>query len=205
MVVTAVIAKTKGRSAVFGDNIPLAWISDEVLLEEGIRIGSEVTEEDIARMKRLTEARLAKEKALNLLSYRAHSQKELSDKLLRTCGEEDAENAVRRMEELGLVNDESFAKAYAESMTRRKTYSARRVEQELLRKGIGRESAAAAVAEFCGNDEEKIMALLASRYAGKLAGREDSRKVIASLQRMGFQWEDIRRAMQEYTEEWNED
>lgn len=205
MVVTAVIAKTKGRSAVFGDNIPLAWISDEVLLEEGIRIGSEVTEEDIARMKRLTEARLAKEKALNLLSYRAHSKKELSDKLLRTCGEEDAENAVRRMEELGLVNDESFAMAYAESMTRRKTYSARRVEQELLRKGISRESAAAAVAEFCGNDEEKIMALLASRYAGKLAGREDSRKVIASLQRMGFQWEDIRRAMQEYTEEWNED
>ena len=102
MIVTAIVAKSKGRSAVFGDDVPLAWISDEVLLEEGIRIGSEITEEDIARMKQLTQARLAKEKALNLLSYRAHSKKELTDKLLRTCGEEDAGNAVRRMEELGL-------------------------------------------------------------------------------------------------------
>lgn len=205
MIVTAIVAKSKGRSAVFGDDVPLAWISDEVLLEEGIRIGSEITEKDIARMKQLTQARLAKEKALNLLSYRAHSKKELTDKLLRTCGEEDAGNAVRRMEELGLVDDEGFAKAYAESMAHRKTHSARRVEQELLRRGIGRESAAAAVAEFCQNDEEKITALLTSRYTGKLLDRESRRKAAASLQRMGFRWEDIRRVMQQYTDEWNED
>ena len=57
------------------------------------------------------------EKAVTLLSYRAHSRKELSDKLKHKTGCKDAELAevLDRLEELGFLNDRTYASSVVRS------------------------------------------------------------------------------------------
>ena len=76
----------------------------------------------------------AKERALYLLEYRDHSKKELIDKVKRTNSEESAIQAVEYLEELGLVNDENFAKKYAHDLVYLKRLSGKRLEYELKKK-----------------------------------------------------------------------
>ena len=51
----------------------------------------------------------AKEKALNLLEFRAHSRKEIFDKLRRFTDAQTAGEVADALEEAGLINDEEYA------------------------------------------------------------------------------------------------
>lgn len=63
----------------------------------------------------------AEEKALYLLEHRAHSKKELENKITRAeFDREAARSAVEHMEELGLLNDEDYARRLANELFTRK-------------------------------------------------------------------------------------
>ena len=91
----------------------------------------------------------AEEKALYLLEHRAHSKKELENKITRAeFDREAARSAVEHMEELGLLNDEDYARRLANELFTRKKFGARRVKQELRQKGIDDALIAAVMDEF---------------------------------------------------------
>ena len=79
----------------------------------------------------------------------------------------------------------------------RKGYGALRIRQELLRHGIRREQAETALAGFDA-DLDKMTALLNKRLRGDLSDRKEVGKAVAALQRRGFRWDDIRRALDAY-------
>ena len=56
------------------------------------------------------------EKAVSLLNYRAHSRKELADKLKQKtgCGDAELNEVLDRLEELGFLNDRTYAAAVVE-------------------------------------------------------------------------------------------
>ena len=84
--------------------------------------------------------------ALKLLSRREHSREELRRKLAEKCGREaggeiDAE--LGRLEELGLLSDLRFARAYAREVCGK--FAARRVRAELKKRGVGDDDIQAAL------------------------------------------------------------
>ena len=103
----------KSLSAVYIDGEFAVKLDTRTLLENRVDVGKELDDEELRGLISLSNERRAKEKALWLISYRSHSKKELRDKMRRTCDPDATEKAVERMEELGLVDDESFARAYA--------------------------------------------------------------------------------------------
>ncbi len=139
----------------------------------------------------------ALEAAGRQLSYRALSEDALHKKLLEKGHAEDAAAyAVAWLHERRLLNDEDLARSMVRSYAR-KGYGALRIRQELLRHGIHRAQAEAALEGFdAGLDQ--MTALLDKRLRGDLSDRREIEKAVAALRRRGFRWDEIRRALDAY-------
>ena len=159
-------------------------------------VGMELDEEEYAALRRSSSRGLERQKALELLSRRPHSRKELKDKLLRRgVSEEDAEDCVAWLADRGFLDDEEYAGAVARHYAA-KGYGAGRVRSELQRRGIDRELAADTLSDL-PDSAGKIDAFLARRL-GDPHDREAVRKVSAALFRRGFSWEEIRAALRRF-------
>ena len=134
------------------------------------------------------------EKAVSLLNYRAHSRKELADKLKQKtgCGDAELNEVLDRLEELGFLNDRSYAAAVVRSCAR-KRYGAQRALTELSRRGIPKELREEALAEM-PEDGGALERLIRTKLKDP-SDRDEVRKVTAAMVRRGFSWDEIRRAM----------
>ena len=65
------------------------------------------------------------------------------------------------------------------------------------RRGIDRDTAEAAMQTF-SPDEAQMLALLEKRLRGDVSDRKEVEKAVAALQRRGFAWNDIKRALETY-------
>lgn len=204
MTITAIEPRRKGLSALYIDGEFAMKLDTQTLLENRFDVGRDIDDEELHEIISLSNERRAKEKALWLISYRDHSKKELADKIRRTCDEDSAQKAVDRLEELGLVNDEGFARRYAEQLIFSKHMSKRGVSYELSRKGIDKELAQEILEDIDVDENEEIKAVLEKKYRN-LDDEKTRRRAVAALQRLGYGWNSIRRAMDDYSDYTEED
>ena len=94
-----------------------------------------------------------KDKALRLLEFRAHSERELTDKLKRAGAKgNDIEEVLEFCRNYGFVDDRSFAVKKARDLKNLKRYGIRRIKSELYSKGIAAEYIEDSVAELDDNE-----------------------------------------------------
>lgn len=199
MRITAIEPRRKRLSALYLDGEFAVNIDAETLLISRYRIGQEISDEELHNLIQESDARRAREKALYLLSHRDHSKKELAEKIKRSgASGEAAQSAALRMEEIGLIDDESYARRYAAELLQRKYFSQSRIEYELQKKGIDRDLIHAIIEEMAVDPAQQLRELLARKYARNLQDEKGRRRTVAALQRLGYRWEDIRRALEEY-------
>lgn len=173
-------------------------IDREVLAISGIKEGENISESELSDLVRRSEEKRAKDKAFNLLSYRDHSKKELEDKLKREYSEESAKAVADKMEDLGLIDDENFARRYAKELLYSKHYSARKAEYELTLKGIDRETAAYIIENEAPDAVSQVKILIEKKYKNINSDEKIKRRAIAFLQRYGYSWDDIKKALSLY-------
>ncbi len=200
MIITAIEPRRKAMSALYIDGEYVMNLDTRTLIENRFDVGKEIDDEQLHEIINLSNERRAKEKALWLISYRDHSKKELADKIKRTCDEESAEKAVERMEELGLVNDEVYAKRYAKKLLFTKHMSKRAAVYELVKKGIDKELAQEILEDIQIDEYEQIRAVIDKKYPG-INDEKIRRRAVAALQRLGFGWDEIKSVIEEYKEE----
>jgi regulatory protein len=110
------------------------------------------------------------ERALGLLAVRPRSRRELERRLLAARFEsEDVQDVLTRLERVGLVDDEAFARQYAEQRFGARKEGSRGVEQGLRAAGIA-PALAASAAEGAPDDDEERAAELARSRASRLRG-----------------------------------
>lgn len=198
MLITAVEERKKGLSALYIDGEYAVSIDTITLMSYGKKQGSEITDEELHELITQSNMNRAKEKALYLIEYRARSKKEILDKLIPVYGEEASESAVQRLEELNLINDESFAREYAEQLLFRKHFSRKRTAFEMLQKGIDRDLIEEILDEKEPDPIEQINRLLETKYRKSLSDEKGRNKIINGLRSLGYQWSDIQEALSEY-------
>lgn len=204
MTITAIEPRRKGLSALYIDGEFAMKLDTQTLIENRFDVGRDIDDDELHEIIALSNERRAKEKALWLISYRDHSKKELADKVRRTCDEESAQKAVDRLEELGLVNDENFARRYAEQLIFSKHMSKRGAIYELSRKGIEKELAEKILDNIEVDESEEIRAVLEKKYRN-LNDEKTKRRAVSALQRLGYSWDSIRHAMEDYSDYTEED
>lgn len=170
----------------------------------GVRDGAELTAQEAAAFLQKANSRRAFNKGASLLSYQDRTRKQLVDRLREDFGDDAAEAAADRLEELRLLDDTRFAENYAAELLRRKKCAPRRILQELLQKGVDRETAEAAVEGLDFAADACIIELLETRFAGKFGDEKGLRRTIAALQRLGYGYGDIRSALRQIEEEGDE-
>ena len=143
----------------------------------------------------------AKSRALWYLSRGDLTEKGLLDKLkLAGFGEKASADATERMKELGLIDDEKFARRLAE-MLESSGSSEKEIYFKLVNKGVPSIVAKEVLSERETDESEKIKKLLYTKYQSKLNTDEGVQKVIASFARKGFSFSDIKDAIRAYNEE----
>ena len=198
MELTAAEPRRKGLTQLFLDGEAAVKIDTEIFVRSGLKPGDELTDDELHRLIEASDTRRAQEKALYLLEYRSHSKKELAEKIARTAAsKEAAQAAADRMEELGLVDDEAYARELARVLFTRKRYGKMRVKQELRQKGIANELIEELLSEYGNEDEalENLQEILARKYPDWREDERTRRRAFAGLQRLGYSYELIRRAM----------
>lgn len=159
--------------------------------------GMELDQDALEELRDACEAYSVRIKAAEQLSRRAMSAGELERKLReKGASPEHAEAAVRRMSELGVIDEA----AYAEMIVRRcgtKGYGRRRAEQELMRRQIPRDYWEEAL-ELLPAAEDKLDALIAARLKGTVPDGAQRKKLAAYLQRKGYGWEEISSALRRF-------
>ncbi len=107
----------------------------------------------------------AKEKALRLLEFRAHSEREIKEKLkMRGADDEIIAEVLKFCRNYGFVNDADFAKRKAKDLYHLKKYGKRRIEQELKIKGISSDLIYEALGEI-DFEENDLDALIRKKLA----------------------------------------
>ena len=155
--------------------------------------GRELDEAGIAALRTESARSLAREKALECLSRRQMSRRELCAKLReKGFDEETADGCADWVAQRGLLDEESYAAAIVRHYSA-KGYGAARLRQELQKRGIPRELAEAAL-EALSPDPGKLDRLVAARLRDP-GDRGEVRRLSAALFRRGFSSEEIRAAL----------
>ncbi len=195
MTITAIEPRRRQMCALFIDGEYVMNLDAQTLIENRFDVGREIDDDELGEIIEKSNERRAKDKALWLISYRSHSKKELFDKLRRDFDEDSAQKAVDRMQELGLINDGEFAKAYARKLVYGKKMSLRAAELELRRKGIDEITAEQALSELEYDAQTQIIEFISKKYRN-IEDEKVRRRAVAALQRKGYGWDDIKQAIE---------
>ena len=164
--------------------------------------GRELDEEELKALRAASASALARNRAMELLSRRPMSEKELIDKLIRKGeDEETAADCARWLRENGFLDDESYAAAVARHYAA-KGYGPGRVRAELSRRGVDRELWDDTL-EAMPENTDKLDRFIAARLTDP-EDRDQVRKVSAALYRRGYSWEEIRSALRRFNAETEE-
>ncbi len=199
-VVTAILASVKreGRFDIMIDGRIAATIGLDVIERLSLRIGRELSVDDVTALERDAEIARAIDRALDMIAFRARSRNDLARRL-RQKGEPDDLIAlvVQRLTHLGLLDDAAYARHLARSRVVGGGVSARHMRAELLHKGVDRTVVDEAIAEVLSEEgiDEKEMLERVARKKFKVLARLDPamrrRRLYAFLMRRGYKSEDI--------------
>jgi regulatory protein len=172
-----------------------------------VKVGKQLTEEQIKEMKSESEVILAKEIAYRFISYKPRTLKEVSDKLKAKGFQSDlVSKVVEELKNYDFINDLEYARNFVLNRSRSKTLGELALRRELLSKGISSEIVDEVLSERENWIDEFEIALDLAQ--GKLKqikslkkrkkGRDEyKRRIYEFLLRRGFKFETINRVMRE--------
>jgi regulatory protein len=144
----------------------------------------------------------AKNSAYRYLTYRPRSRAEIETKLReKEFDDEIVRQVIADLVRFGYVDDQEFARLWAQSRVRLRGFGRRRIERELTNKGIDRGIIKQIFAElFDGDSEFETATLTAQKKLTTLRSvdRETRRRRLAGfLERKGFSFEIIGRVLRD--------
>lgn len=201
MQVTQIVELSKSRSKVYIEQeFAFVLYKGELRLYH-IREGEEIAEKDYRTILEEVLPKRAKLRAMNLLKSREYTTAQLRTKLLQGYYPESiVQQALDYVASYHYTDDLRYAVGYISYHETVK--SKRRLEQDLLKKGIGKEIIEKAWTQWeeqggCQDELAMIHRLLEKKhYRPEEADVKEQQKVYAFLLRKGFSGEQIRRAMQ---------
>ena len=193
----------------------IATVNADYWFTCGIKSGSEVTPEQLEELLTESARRKMMNKALDLLSMRDYSRRELSDKLVTKAWEkkeqkdmdlgslkQQASDICDRLEELGLLNEERFARSYVDELIRRKHLSKSGLKTALIQKGVQRDIIETVLEEVDIDPVEQVRELLATKFKNRdLSDEKQKTRTVNALLRLGYRYNEINAAMDHRLEE----
>jgi regulatory protein len=176
----------------------------------GIKVGKEYSDTELINLETESQFGRLYGRALEYCLMRPHSSREVRDYLYRKTlnkkiknrrtgelknrpgvSKEVANRVFDRLVDKGYVDDEKFTRFWVENRNQRKGTSIRKLQAELMAKGVDRTIIEKYVTESDRNDSDELHKVL-SKKRNKYS---DDQKLIQYLVRQGFNYDDIKTAL----------
>lgn len=178
------------------------------LIELGVKVGREYGEEELVALEQESQFGKIYGRALEYCLMRPHSVREVQQYLYKkTRPKRDKTGELRpgiapeitarvfeRLIEKGYVDDNKFARFWVENRFVGKGISKRKLRSELMTKGINSTIIGQILSETERNDTDEMKKIILK----KRSHYPDDNKLIAYLARQGFDYDEIKRAINDF-------
>lgn len=167
---------------------------DQLTEQKGVRVGKDIAEEDLAKLKDLSKLTNHYIRMVSLIYARPRSEREIVTKLkLKKLEPEEIEALVTKLKKAELLNDQRFAEWWVEGRKNSKPISKRKLQNELSQKGIRADISQEVITNnFSDDDELQSLKKLIEKKKDKYA---DQQKLMAYLASKGFGYSEIKKAL----------
>ncbi|MEM1044011.1 MAG: RecX family transcriptional regulator [Bacteroidota bacterium] len=166
------------RVSVFIDGTFAFGLALDLAVRAGLRKGQPLTVEAQQALLDDEERLRAKAAALDYIAYQARTEEEVRRKLARKgFPDHVADEAVARMRELGYLDDEAYARAYARGRLAGRGHGPQRIRSDLRKRGVASKTIDTVLDEVVEQDDLREAALQHGRKRWVRLQREaDPRK-----------------------------
>ena len=179
--------KDKRRCNVYVDGVFCCGLTLETAIKNRLKVGISITQEELSAMQLESEKQTALDKALTHISASQKTEREIRDFLKKKGYLSSVQNyVVEKMKSYRFIDDENYAKHYAESAV--KKMGKRKIFLELKKKGISEEKIEGATADLEG-EEETAKRLLEKYMRGKTVDPPTLQKAFRHLVSKGFDYD----------------
>ena len=183
----------RGRVLVFLEDGACLKITEQELLDFGLRAGDQMDDEALARLREAAGISNVKVTAADLVGKRAMSRCELEKKLVeRGASHSEARYASEWLEAIGAIDDRDYAAVLVRHYGRM-GYGPARVRAKLYEKGVPRELWDEALEELA-DSAAQIDGFLTGKLRGRTPDERERRRLTSALLRRGFSWGDVKAA-----------
>ena len=182
----------KGRVLVFLADGACLKITEQELLDFGLRSGDDLDEGTLERLKSAAGVSDAKAAAADLIGKRAMSRASLEKKLReKGASQAEARYAAEWLEAIGAIDDAGYAALLVRHYGQM-GYGPARLREKLREKGVPRELWEEALGEL-PPAAEQVDRFLTARLRGRPPeDPREKKRLCDALLRRGFAWEDVR-------------
>lgn len=188
------------RVNIYVDDLFTIGIDEELKFKYKLEVGMEVDDEFIKEVLKSEEQNKVTNQALNLLSFRQRSEKEIYSALKRK-GYEDLyiQRAIDYCKEQRYLDDRVFAKAFIKDKLNLNKLGEQRIKYELLAKGISQDIIDDVLVVDKDDQFEAALKLAKKKLPSYRNDDRNStyRKLSGFLQRKGYTFEIISKIMKE--------
>ena len=183
----------RGRVLVFLEDGACLKITEQELLDFGLRAGDDLNEATLTKLKEAAGVSNVKATAADLIGKRAMSRASLEKKLKeKGASEADARYAAEWLEAIGAINDADYAALLVRHCADL-GYGPARVREKLYEKGVPRELWEDALDQMPDNGEQ-IDRFLQSKLRGRTPDEREKKRLTDALLRRGYSWGDVKAA-----------
>ena len=191
------------RVNIYIDNKFAFGLTDEIRYKYDLHTNKEVDEGFVEDVLKAEEQRKVINKALNLISYRQRSIKEVRINL-KMKGYEDIyiEKAIDYCKEQNYLNDEDFSNSFIKDKQNLNKYGSKRIKYELINKGVSKDILEK-VLQIDPEDEYSIALSLAEKKIKAYSGQDRNSiygKLGGFLQRKGYPYDIVKKVLNEVLE-----
>ena len=183
----------RGRVLVFLEDGACLKITEQELLDFGLRAGDELDKPTLDRLQEDAGGSNVKATAADRIGKRAMSRRDLERKLQeKGASEAEARYAAEWLEAIGAINDADYAALLVRHCAQL-GYGPARIRDKLYEKGVPRELWEDAL-DTLPDQSEDVDRFLRSKLRGELPDEKEKKRLTDALLRRGFSWGDVRAA-----------
>ena len=183
----------RGRVLVFLEDGACLKITEQELLDFGLRAGDELDKPTLDRLKEAAGVSNVKATAADLIGKRAMSRRDLERKRQeKGASEAEARYAAEWLEAIGAINDADYAALLVRHCAQL-GYGPARIRDKLYEKGVPRELWEDAL-DTLPDQSEDVDRFLRSKLRGERPDEKEKKRLTDALLRRGFSWGDVRAA-----------
>lgn len=201
MTITRIEKQTNNqkRYSIYIDEKFAFGVSEEDLIYFKLKENSEITEQRYNYIMEYVIYTKAKDKAYKFLGYKARSEKEVRDKLIKeNYPQEIIDRIIELFKHYNYINDENYTKAYINNRIKFKPRAKRMLKYELAQKGIDSDTIENIIDSSNIDETDIAINLLQKKLKNKKdIDQKEKQRIYNYMLRRGFDYETINKAFKE--------